>query len=349
MRFFLFIFFLLFFTIFFPASVFAKNKIVNVYAWVSEIPPEIVRQFEKETGIRVNFATYQNNETLFAKIRTSPTSYDVIVPSSYFVDRMRRLNMLEKIDKTKIPNWKNLNPAFLHPDYDPKMENSVPFVWGVTGIFVNQQYFSPESIAHWSQLWEKRFDNQLMLLDDTRENFSIALITLGYSPNDKNPEHIKAAFLKLKTLMKNTKVFSTETVVSMMIDEDVTIGSCWNGDAYRALRENPNIKFILPKEGFMIWIDSFSIPRNAPHKEEAYAFINFITRADIAKEIAEKMRNPTANLAAQRLLPKEITNNPIAYPPPEVMKHVRFQTDLGEETLNLYEKYWEELKMGGGD
>jgi spermidine/putrescine transport system substrate-binding protein len=172
-------------------------------------------------------------------------------------------------------------------------------------------------------------------------------LALGYSPNDSRPEHIKAAYLKLKELMPNVKVFSTETVVSIMIDEDATVGMAWNGDTSKASQENKNIKFIFPKEGFVIWVDNFSIPIHAPHKDTAYAFINFILRDDIAKEIALYTAFPIANLAAQKLLPEEIRNNPTIYPSKEILSHGQFQIDLGEKTLALYEKYWEELKMGG--
>lgn len=325
----------------------ALPQVVNVYAWAGEIPEFVVRQFEKETGLRVNFASYENNEIMFTKVRTSKKSaYDVVMPSSYFVDRMKRLNLLEKIDKTKLPNWKNLDPTLLHPAYDPELEYSVPYIWGITGIFYNDQ-FHKNPIKKWQDLWQKKFDNQLMLLDDTREVFSMALISLGYSPNDNDPAHIKAAFLKLKKLMQNVKVFSTETVISIMIDEDATLGMAWNGDTYRASVENPHIKFIFPEEGFVIWVDNFSIPKNATHKEAAYTFINFMLRPDIAKKIALYTQFPIANLAGQKLLPDSTKQNQTIYPAKEMLKRGHFLIDVGETALTLYEKYWEELKMGG--
>lgn len=333
---------------FLPIMAFAQQKVVNVYAWTGEVPPFVVRQFEKETGIKVNFSTYESNEVMYAKLRANQRAgYDVVMPSSYFVDRMRRVNMLETLDKSKLSNWKNLDPTLLNPIYDPQMQYSVPFIWGITGIFVNKQAFAPSTIKKWSDLWDKRFENQLMLLDDSREVFSMALLSLGYPANDKNPEHIKQAFLKLKALMPNVKVFSTETVVSIIIDEDATVGMAWNGDEFKASTENTAINFIFPEDGFVIWVDNFAIPKTAPHKEEAYQFINFILRADVAKAIALYINFPTANLAAQKLLPANIRNNPSIYPPKEILKRGQFQIDLGEETLALYEKYWEELKMSG--
>jgi spermidine/putrescine transport system substrate-binding protein len=332
-----------------PMMVYAEEeRSVNLYVWTGEVPDFIVRRFEKETGINVNFSTYENNEIMYAKMRTSKNSgYDLIMPSSYFVDRMARQNMLEKLDKTKLTNLKNINPDFSKPDYDPTLTYSVPYIWGITGIFVNKRYFEPSSVKKWSELWDERFNNKLLMLDDTREVFSMALLSLGYSPNDKDPEHIKAAFLKLKSLSQNVKVFSTDTIISIMIDEDATVGMTWNGDAYKAARENKDIQFIFPEEGYVIWVDNFAIPKNAKHKEEAYAFINYILRPDIAKEIAMANNFPTTNLAALQLLPPELKNNHTVYPPENIMRKATFQTDIGDDTLALYAKYWEELKMNG--
>jgi spermidine/putrescine transport system substrate-binding protein len=331
-----------------PFSVHAATNVVNIYAWANEIPDFVVRLFERETHIKVNLSTYENNEIMYAKLRaTKNAGYDIVMPSSYFVDRMQRQHMLQKLDITKLSHWKNLNPQFIHPTYDPQSEYSVPFIWGITGIFYNTNYFPAHDIKKWSDLWDKRFYNQLMLLNDTREVFSMALLTLGYSANDSNPEHIKAAYLKLKELMPNVKVFSTETVVSNIIDEDATVGMAWNGDAIKASQENKNVKFILPEDGFVIWVDNLSIPLNSPHKENAYAFINFLLREDIAKEIALYTGFPITNLTAQKALPEEIRNNPIIYPPKEILGRGQFQLDLSDETLALYEEYWEELKMGG--
>lgn len=332
---------------FFPLSVCAQEKILNLYGWTGEIPDPVIQQFEKETGIKVNFSTFENNEILYAKLRaTKQSNYDLIMPSSYFLDRMRRQNMLEKIDKTKLPHFKNINPKFTHPIYDPGTHYSVPFIWGVTVTFVNQNYYSPHQLTKWSDLWDKQFHNRLLLLDDMREAFSIALLTMGYSVNDQHPNHLQAAFIKLKALMKNVKVFSADTVISIMIDEDATAGVAWNGDVFKAIQENPKIKYNFPKEGFIIWIDSFAIPRTAAHKDSAYAFINFILRADVAKYIALQTSYPTANLAAQKLLPPPIRDNPLIYPSEDILKRGQFQTDLNDETLALMEKYWEELKMG---
>src|SRR3990167_5976555 len=330
-----------------PTLAFSKTEVVNIYAWTGELPGALIQQFEKETGIKVNFSEYENNEIMYAKLRATPKSgYDIIMPTSNMIDRMIRQNLLEPLDHAALSNWKNIHPHFLHLPYDPDCRYNVPFIWGVTGIFINQTYFPSLKITKWQDFWLPRFNNQLLMLDDMRDSFSVALLSLGYTANDTHPAHIREAFLKLKALMQNIKMFSTETVVSMIIDEDATVGMAWNGDALKASEENPHVQFVFPKEGFTIWIDSFAIPRNAPHRKAAYQFINFILRPEIAKQIALETGYPIANLSGQKLLPKHIQTDPVIYPSETVLKRGQYLLDINDETLALYEQYWEELKMG---
>lgn len=325
----------------------SAENILNVYTWAGVIPGYIIQQFEKESGIKVNFSTYDSNEIMYAKLRAGKNpGYDIVEPSSYYIDRMRRQHMLEKLDKTKLTHFKNLNPDFLDKSYDPQNNYSIPFTWGVTGIFINTDYFAPNSVHRWSDLWSAKYADELLMLDDSREVFSIALYTLNLSGNNTNPEHIKQAYLKLKTLIPNIKIFNSSTI-SVLIDEDATIGMVWNGDLFKAKKENPHLDFIYPQDGFVIWVDNFAIPKDAPHQENAYKFLNFMLRADVAKSVALDNNFPTPNLAAQKMLPADIRSSPIVYPSHEVLRRGEFQTDVPDSALALYEKYWERLKMGG--
>lgn len=329
-------------------TAFASDNILNVYTWADEIPHSIIHQFERETGITVKYSSFDTNEIMFSKLRAAKgKGYDVVEPSSFYIDRMRRLGMLEKLDKSKLPNFKNLDPFFLNQAYDPQSEHSVPFIWGITGMFLNKDYFPSKGIGQWSDLLDKKYLNQLMFLDDAREVFSMALRMLAYSVNDTNPEHIKQAYLKLKQLMPNVRLFNSDAVASLLIDEDATVGMAWNGDLFKSQLENNKLEFIFPKDGFEIWVDNFAILKNAPHQENAYKFLNFLMRPDIAKAVSMSIHYSTANLAAKKLMPSEIRNNPILYPSLDVLRHGEFQTDMGEKILALYEKYWEQLKIGG--
>ncbi len=337
-----------FLTFIFVQTLFATENIVNVYTWADEIPHTLINQFEKETGIKVNYSTFDSNEIMYAKIRAiTHTGYDLVEPSSYYIDRMHRLNMLEPLDKKKLSNYKNLDPTFLNAPYDPNSLYSIPFIWGITGIFMNKEYFPTNVTTQWNDLVDKKYLNQLMFLDDAREVFSVALRMLGYSINDANPEHIKQAYLKLKTLMPNVKLFNSDAIISLLIDEDATIGMAWNGDLFKAKLENSKLQFVYPKDGFEIWVDNFAILKGAPHLENAYQFLNFLMRADVAKTASLSVNYSTANLAAKNLMPPDIKNNPTLYPPAAILKNGEFQTDVDDKSYALLEKYWEKLKIGG--
>jgi spermidine/putrescine transport system substrate-binding protein len=329
----------------FSTTTFAK-QILNVYNWADYLPNTVIKQFEQETGIQVNYTEYDSNETLYAKLKTSPQAgYDVIFPSSYFVDRMRKENMLLKLDMAKLSNVRHLNPELMHQAFDPHNEFSVPYLWGTTGIVINKKFIKPNTVKSWSDFWRPEYQNQLLLFDDVREVFAIALFRLGYSINDTNSEHIKQAYMLLKQLWPNIKLFNIEAEQNIYIDEDAFIGMGLNGEIFNAISENPNLEYIYPKDGFEIWMDSITIPKNAPHKEAAYQFINFLLRPEIAKEISISLGFSTPNLSAAHMLPDEMRNSPIVNPDNHILKRGQYLIDLGETNM-LYEKYWNKLKTG---
>lgn len=326
-------------------TVSAEDNVLNIYGWASYLPESVIKKFEAETGIRVNYSTYVNNEVLYAKLKANPDAgYDVIMPSSYFVSRMQKHGLIQKIDTSKLSHYKNISSDFLNKEHDPKNEYSIPYLWNGTSIVVNTKYHAAESINAWKDLWSPRYQDQLLILDDTRESFSIALMTLGYSVNDKDPNHIKAAFEKLKALMSNIKLFNLEAQRSIYLDEDITIGMGWNGDIFLAKQDNPHLQFIYPREGFVISLDTLAIPVGAKHVKNAYRFIDFVLRPEIAKEITLDTGFSTPNAAAKKLLPANIQTDPILYPDAKIMKSAQLQTDVGEAAL-LYEKYFERLKL----
>ncbi|VEG89865.1 ABC transporter substrate-binding protein [Legionella spiritensis] len=337
------IFFLVALTTLSP-SLFA-NRVVNVYVWGGEIPKKVIRQFEQETGVKVHFSTYDSNETMYAKLKaSSKTIYDVILPSAYFVERMQKLGMLNKLDHNRLSNLKNLAERFVENDYDPGNQYSIPLIWGATGIFYNRTNIAnpPDS---WQQLWQKKWRNQLMLLDDSREVFAIALMSLGFNPNDNNPEHIKAAYQHLLKLIPNIKLFASDSVQAIMIDEDASLGASWNGDAFKARAENSAIGFHFPKDGFVVWVDCLAIPKNPPHLNEAYEFINFMLKPESGESIALIEGHAITNEKGRARLPEKIRNNKTIYPDSKTMKRAHFQRDVGERTLAIYNNYWEQFKL----
>ncbi|MDF1827451.1 MAG: spermidine/putrescine ABC transporter substrate-binding protein [Legionellaceae bacterium] len=321
------------------------SKTLNLYIWGGEIPKALIQTFEHETGINVNLSTYDSNETLYAKLKATPRPmYDVVLPSAYFVERLKKQKLLSQLDPNRLPNLKNLDPAFENNHYDPHNQYSIPLIWGITGIFYNQAWIK-HMPTHWGDLWDSSWKGQLMLLDDPREVFGMALLKLGYHPNDSDPKHIEEAFRSLKTLAPNIKLFVSEGIQSILVDGDATVGVTWNADALKAYRENKNIRFTYPEEGFVLWIDCLAMLKNAPHPDEAYAFINFMLKASSAASLALTEGHAITNQAGKKQLPESIQNNPMTYPAPEVLKRGIIQRDLDEKTLELYNTYWQQLKF----
>ena len=332
-----------FFTVLFIQALWAHN-VVNVYAWGGVIPKEIIQQFEHDTRIKVNFSSYDSNETMYAKLKASRQNvYDVILPSAYYVERMKKQNMLAQLDHSKLTNVHHIDSFFSKNEYDLGDHYSIPLIWGATGIFYNNNWVKNPP-QNWKQLWQKPWRQQLLLLDDAREVFSMALLTLGYHPNDNDPAHIKEAYQQLLKLIPNIKLFASDSIQAIMIDEDAIAGATWNGDAYKAHAEKKAVNFIYPKDGFVIWVDCLAIPANPPHREEAYQFINYMLNPNIAAKIALE-GNAITNASAKLLLPETLRNNTMVYPTAETLERGYFQRDVGDKTIELYNNYWEQFKF----
>lgn len=322
------------------------NNELNVYTWGNYIPDAVINQFERETGIDVKLSEFDSNAMLYTKLKSLPQGYyDIVMPSSNYLQRMAREGMLRKLNHQALPNMKHLDPRFIHLKYDPHNDYSIPYLWGTTGIVVNDRYHNPQSITDWSDFWEPQYHHGLLLLDDMQEVFAIALARLGYSLNATDPEHIERAFQLLQKLRPNIKLFKGDAAHVIYMDEDATIGMGWSGDIYLAQRYNPHLHYIYPKSKFPLWIDCLAIPRDAPHPDNAHKFINFILRPQIAKAISVDQGYSTPNKDALPYLPKAMRQSPIINPSKTTLKRARIQKDLGSARM-LYGKYWEQLKLG---
>ena len=318
-----------------------------VYNWADYLPKEVLTRFTKETGIKVKYSTYDTNEVMYAKVKTlGGAGYDIVVPSTYYVDRMRREGLLAELDKSKLPNLNNLDPKVLNQPYDPGNAYSVPYLWGSTGIAVRpDRKGNAPDLKSWADLWKPELKRQLLLIDDVREVFMMALRVLGYSGNTRNEAEIEAAYNKLKELMPNVKVFNAESPKDAYLSGEVRVGMIWNGEAYMAQKEVKDLRFVMPTEGPSLWMDNLVIPRKAPNPAAAHKFIDFLLRPEIAKLITEDVGYTSPNLAAIALLPEKVRNNRTAYPSAEDLAKGEFQVDVGE-ALSIYEKYWQRLKAG---
>jgi spermidine/putrescine transport system substrate-binding protein len=317
---------------------------IRLFIWSDYLPQEVMDQFTQETGITIRTTTYDSNEALYAKLKLLDNSgYDLAVPSTYFVDKMRKEGMLHSIDKAKLGNYHNLDPRQLDKAFDPGNQYSIPYLWGTTGIAVNTNKFKLDEVKAWADLWKPLFRQRLLMPNDLREAFHIALKVLGYSGNTTNPEHIRLAYELLKQLIPNVRLFTSDAIDVQFVTGEVDAGVAWNGVAYKARQEDPAIRYVYPQEGVIIWMDNLIIPKNAPHPELALQLIDFLLRPDIARLIAEKIGYTSPNLAAIKQIKPALRDDPMVYPGDEVLSKGEYQTDIGS-AITLYTEYWERLK-----
>jgi spermidine/putrescine transport system substrate-binding protein len=323
----------------------AEEKLLYLYNWSEYMPETVLEQFQKETGIKVVYSTYDSNEAMYAKLRLLDrnNSYDLAVPSTYYVSKMRREGLLAKIDKSRLKNFANLDEKLINQPFDPDNSYSVPYLWGSTGIAVNTDKVKPGTISKWQDLWKPEFKDRLLLTNDTREVFHMALRVLGYSGNDTDPAHIEAAYRELKKLVPNVRAYNSEAPRMPYLEGETDAGMIWNGEAYMARQENPAIEYIYPDEGVILWLDSLVIPAHARHVENAHQFIDFILRPEVAASISEEIGYASPNLAAVAALDEDVRNDRSVYPTAADLINSEFQTDVGE-AITVYQKFWERLK-----
>ena len=322
------------------------GKTLYFYNWTEYVPPGLLEQFTKETGIKVIYSTYESNESMYAKLKTwKDGAYDLVVPSTYFIAKMRNEGMLQKIDKSQLSNFKNLDPNLLDKPFDPKNDYSIPYIWGATAIGVNTDAIDAKSVTSWADLWKPEYKQSLLLTDDAREVFQVALRKLGYSGNTRDPKEINAAYEELRKLMPNVLAFNSDNPGNPFMEGEVNLGMIWNGSAYVARQAGTPLQVVWPKEGGIFWMDNLAIPANAKNKAGALKLINFLLRPDVAAKVAETIGYPTPNLAAKKLLPEAVANDPSLYPSAEVIKNGEWQNDVGDASMQ-YETLFQKLKAG---
>lgn len=319
-----------------------EEKVLNVFNWSEYMPQSVIDKFTAETGIKVNYNTYSSQEEMLAKLQAAPGSYDLCVVSDYMVEVMTKQGLLEPIKLDKIPNFKNVDPLYRNPPYDPQNRYTVPYMWGTVGIAINTDRVK-RPVTSWLDLWDPAFAGKIVMLNDARYCIGATLKSLGYSCNETSPEALKRAKARLQELIPRVKAFDSDSPKTLLLNGEAVIGLMWNGETALAQKENPAIKYVYPKEGTIRWQDNMAIPKGAKHPENAMKFMNFILRGDIGKEIAEAYPYASPNAETIKMLPVEKRNNPASYAPEAELKKGEFLKDVGEATPE-FERIWTEIK-----
>ncbi|ESU72323.1 spermidine/putrescine ABC transporter substrate-binding protein [Geobacillus thermopakistaniensis] len=327
------------------AEGYGGGKTVTVYNWGDYIDPALIREFEKETGWKVIYQTFDSNEAMMAKIAQGGATFDVAVPSDYAISKMIEEKLLLPLDYRKLPNLQYIEPRFLNLSFDPHNRYSVPYFWGTVGIVYNREMLGGKTITSWNDLWDPSLRNQILLVDGAREVMGMALNSLGYSLNDTNKAHLQEAKRKLDRLMPNVKAIVGDEIKLLLANEEAAIGVVWSGDAAEIIAENDKLDYVVPKEGSNLWFDNMVIPKTAKNIEGAHAFINFMLDPKHAAQNAEYVGYSTPNKKALAYLPKDIAGDRRFYPDLDSAGHLEVYENLGKHMLAYYNELFLQFKM----
>ena len=287
---------------------------LNLFGWSEYVPQPVLDGFTKETGIKVNFETYSSNEELLSKLLAGGGHYDLIQPSDYAAEAMIRQHLLAPLDPAKLPNLKNLDPAFLHLPHDPTGRFTVPYMSGTVGIVVNTERVK-QPIRGYRDVFQPPFKDRIVVLNDNREIVSWALATLGRPINRINAESLAAVRPVIAGWIQLVKVFDSDSPKTALLNGDVDLGVVWSGEAALLWKENKKFSYVIPAEGAHQFIDLLAIPANAKNPDAAHQLINYILRPEVSRLISEAFPYTNPNAAARKLLTPEQLANPASYPP----------------------------------
>lgn len=321
----------------------AADKLV-IYNWGDYIDPELLDKFTQETGIKVQYETFDSNEAMHTKIKQGGTTYDIAIPSDYMIDKMIKEDLLVALDKDKLVGLENIAPEFLGKSFDPDNSYSIPYFWGTVGIVYNETMVD-EAPEHWEDLWREEYHNDIMLVDGARETIGFGLNTLGYSLNSKDMAQLLEVESKLSQLTPNIKAIVGDEMKGYLIQGDAAIGVTFSGEASTMLDANEDLVYVVPSEGSNIWFDNIVIPKTVKHKDEAHAFINFMLDPENAAQNAEYIGYATPNAKAKELLPEEIKADKAFYPDQDIIDKLEVYDNLGEKWLGIYNDLFLQFKM----
>ncbi len=321
----------------------SENRTLRLCSWSNYFPEGYLAEFTRKTGIKVELSFFSSNEELFAKLKAGANGYDLILPSDYMVGQMIRLNMLAPIDHSLLTHLKHLDPYYLNLSYDPGLKYSIPFTRGSTGIAVNTEKVPlPSGEVGWDILFNSPDPQRTSLMDDMREAFAAVLLSEGKPINTKDEAvlaHVKA---RLSEIKNHIALFSSEPL-PLLVRGDITIAHVFSTHGVLAARENPKIKYFIPKEGGVVWTDNFAIPKTTTNTEHAHLFLNYFLDPANALSIAEQNHLATPNRTGRARLPKEDRESLIFYPPAETLSRMFFLEDIGA-SMPIISRMWTDIK-----
>jgi spermidine/putrescine transport system permease protein len=315
---------------------------LNIFIWSNYLPDTVIAEFEQKFNAKLNVELYDSNEALLAKLQSGGVNYDLIVPSDYMVTVLKEQGLLDEINLDAITNYSNLDPQFVGLPYDTENRFSIPYMWGTTGIAYRKDKIG-ESVDSWAVLLDERYKDRIAMLDDVRETLGAMLKYRGNSLNSIDEREVSEAARLLEKQKPLVKAYDSGGFDQLLLSGDVWIAQAYSGQIAKAMAENPNIGYVVPKEGCTYFVDNLCIPRQAAHKDLAKEFINFVLDARVAADIANGTGFSSPSKAARALIQPELLTNEAAYPLQESLEKCELIREIGE-AISLYDRLWTEVK-----
>lgn len=311
-----------------------------VFNWAGYMPQEVLDTFEEEFDVRIIYDTFSSNQEMLTKLTSGTVEYDLVFPTDYFVEEMIKEDLLLELDMDNIPNFENIEDVFHERDFDPGNKFSVPYMYGSIGIAYNKE--KVDTPTSWEDLWNPEYKGHVTVNSSPREVFSAALQLLNYNINQPTSDQLDEAKEKLKELDTGLLAYESQ-IADLLISEQAWISQAYGGTAAKAMAENPNISYVLPEEGGVLWMDNIAIPNTSTNKYTAEVFINYLLEAETSKKLSDYNPSSNPNKAAKELMNDEERNHPAAYP--NIPEGAVFFETLDPETLGKINELMKEIKI----
>jgi spermidine/putrescine transport system substrate-binding protein len=320
----------------------SRRPRLNVFNWSNYVAKNTIPEFEREFGVRVRYAIYESNEEMLAKVFTGNSGWDVVFPSNYFIQPMRENGLLAQLDPSKLTNLTHLEPYFRTPEWDTRLEWSVPYMWGASGILYNRN-IKPDPRG-WSDMWSERNSGRMTMLDDPGEVLGASLKRLGYSLNSTKERELREAQREAIAQKRLLRAYLNAEVRDQAVAGDVLMAQLWATTSEQAIAEAPQLAFVYPAEGFALYSDNAVILRESRRADLAHEFINYLLQPGVAAAIVRETMTATPNAGARKLLPETAGSNPTLYPSPEVQARGEWFQPLPAFAQRLRDRLWTEIK-----
>lgn len=346
-----------------PAIDTDAEKVLNVYNWSDYIEPTVIESFEKDTGIKVNYEVMDSNELLETKLLAGRTGYDVVAPSASFLARQIKANIYQKLDKSKLPNLKNMDPDITKrlEVFDPGNEHAVNYMWGTSGVGYNEgkikEAMPDAPVDSFAMFWDPKVAQKfakcgISVLDAPSEVVGTVLIYLGKDANSENPEDLKAAEKVLMSVRPYIRLINSSKYIEDLANGEICLALGWSGDVLQASTrateagKGITIKYNIPKEGAVMFFDNFAIPADASHVKNAHLFIDYMSRADVAAKNSNFLSYANSNAASWPSVTPAIKNNPNIFPTPEMMPKLVPDLPESAEFTRELTRTWTRFRTG---